>query len=274
MAVLRQFQPLYSIRGGIVLITIALANRKGGNAKTTTAHALGAALKNKGFKVLLVDLDAQANLTLTLGADVSGAHGYSLEVILKEKLLADAIQQTSSGLDVLGSCAKNASADTLMSDIIGKEYRLREALASADGYDYVIIDCPPALGVLTLNALTAADFVLLPCQTDMYSIQAIGQMILTINTVKQYLNHDLKTIGAMLVRYNPRPIVNREAQKMLESALQANNVPILKSTIRECSAIREAQTFRQDIFAYAPRSNAAKDYADAAEEIMEVINNG
>lgn len=253
--------------------TIALTNRKGGNAKTTTTHAIGAALRNRGFRVLLVDLDAQANLTLALGADVSGAHGYSLEVILKEKPLADAIQQTSSGLDVLAACAKNASADTVLSGVIDKEYRLREALADAEGYDFCLIDCPPALGLLTLNAITAADFVMIPCQTDLFSVQAVGQMLLTVNTTKHYLNPNLKTLGALLVRYNPRPIVNREAQKMLESALQAHNAPLLKSKIRECSAIREAQTFRQDIFAYAPRSNGAKDYAALTDEILEAINN-
>lgn len=255
------------------MVTIAIANRKGGNAKTTTAHSLGAYIANTGKKVLLVDLDAQANLTLTVGADTTGSTGYSLQVMLKEKPLADAVQHIGN-IDILAASAKNAGADKELAEDIAPEQRLREVLRATTAYDYVIIDCPPQLGTMTLNALTAADFVLLPCQTDLYSVQAIGQMLKTINTVIQYRNRSLKILGALLVRYNPRPLVNREAQRMLEEALKAYEVPLLRSTVRECTAIREAQTMRKDIFTYAPRSNAAKDYAAVAEEVLEAINNG
>jgi chromosome partitioning protein len=245
---------------------IAVINQKGGVGKSTTALAIGAGLRRDGAAVLFVDLDAQGNLSYTLGADI---RGYNAMGILERPETAPVeIQHTGQG-DIIASCAKLAGADKLI-DATGKEYRLKEALEPLRAsYDYIVIDTPPALGILTINALTAADGAIIPAQADVYSLQGITQLSGTVDTVRRYCNKDLVIMGVVLTRYNSRSIICRESAELIEQTAEQLRTRLYKTRIRECTAIKEAQAVRQDIFTYAPRSNAAADYKELIEEIKE-----
>lgn len=243
---------------------IAIVNRKGGVGKTATAQALGAGLTRKGYKVLYIDLDSQTNLSYGLGADLKKAS--SMDILTGEAAAKEAIQTTQQG-DIIPGAETLAGADQII-DGTGKEYRLKEAL---DGlaYDYIIIDTPAQLGTLTVNALTAADSVIIPVQAEIYSLQGIGQLNKTIEAVKKYCNPALDIRGILITRYNARAIISRDMQSNLEDAAAQLNTKLYRTPIRECVSIKEAQAQQQDIYSYAPKSNASKDYADFLEEFME-----
>ena len=243
---------------------IAIVNRKGGVGKTATAQALGAGLIRKGCSVLYIDLDSQTNLTYGLGADAAGLS--SMDVLTGEATAQEAIQHTPQG-DVIAGAEALAGADAAI-DGTGKEYRLKEALEGLQ-YDYCIIDTPAALGTLTVNALTAADSVIIPVQAEVYSLQGIGQLSKTIEAVKKYCNRNLYIRGILITRYNGRAIISRDMQANLEDAAQQLKTRLYSTPIRECVSIKEAQAQQQDIYSYAPRSNAAKDYAAFIEEFTE-----
>lgn len=243
---------------------IAVINQKGGVGKSTTAHAIGAGLTLKGHRVLYVDLDAQGNLSYTLRADTNGLTAMEL---LQGRNTQAAIQRTAQG-DIIASSPSLAGADTIIT-AVGKEYRLREALEPLGGlYDYCIIDTPPALGILTINALTACNGAIIPAQADIYSLQGISQLHTTIETVKQYCNPALTIKGIVLTRYNSRAIISREVADMIEQTAGQLQTKLYKAKIRECTAIKEAQATQQDIYSYAPRSNAAVDYTALIAEIL------
>lgn len=243
---------------------IAIVNRKGGVGKTATAQALGAGLIKKGCSVLYIDLDSQTNLTYGLGADAGRLS--SMDVLAGDATAQEAIQHTQQG-DVIAGAEALAGADAAI-DGTGKEYRLKEALEGLQ-YDYCIIDTPAALGTLTVNALTAADSVIIPVQAEVYSLQGIGQLSKTIEAVKKYCNRNLYIRGILITRYNGRAIISRDMQANLEDAAQQLKTRLYSTPIRECVSIKEAQAQQQDIYSYAPRSNAAKDYAAFIEEFTE-----
>lgn len=246
--------------------TIAIINQKGGVGKSTTALCVGAGLSLKGFKVLYIDLDAQGNLTYTLGADIKGLT--ALDILTKEATAEQTIQRTAQG-DVIAASPSLAGADTLIT-AVGKEYRLKEALEPIkEKYDYIIIDTPPALSVLTINALTACTGVIIPAQADIYSLQGISQLNNTIQTVKQYCNPSLEVMGIVLTRYSARAILSREVAEMIEQTAANLNTKLYKATVRENIAVKEAQASQQNIFEYAPKSNAAADYSALVDEIID-----
>lgn len=245
---------------------IAIINQKGGVGKSTTAHALGAGLSLKGFNVLYIDLDAQGNLTYTLGATASGLN--SLDLLSKAATAAEAIQNTGQG-DIIAASPALAGADTVIT-AVGKEYRLKEAIEPLkEKYDYIIIDTPPALGILTINALTACTGAVIPAQADIYSLQGISQLHSTIQTVKQYCNPSLKVKGIVLTRYSSRAILSREVAEMIEETAKRLDTKLYNTSIRENIAVKEAQARQQDIFTYSPKSNAAEDYKALVDEIIE-----
>lgn len=245
--------------------TIAVINQKGGVGKSTTAHAIGAGLSLKGFKVLYLDLDAQGNLSNTLAANTS--EKTVLEILQKRAKAKDTIQQSGSE-DIIASSPQLSGADTIITNT-GKEYTLREALEPLKSvYDYCIIDTPPALGILTINALTACTGAIIPTQADIYSLQGISQLHNTIETVKRYCNPALIIRGIVITRYNARTIISREVAEMIEQAAGRLDTKLYKTKIRECIAIKEAQAIQQSIFSYAPRSNAAEDYKALVTEIL------
>ena len=244
---------------------IAVINQKGGVGKSTTALAIGAGLSLKGYSVLFIDLDAQGNLSYTLGADTKG---YNAMGVLERPETAKAeIQHTPQG-DIIASSPKLAGADKLLEET-GKEYRLKEALESLQGaYDYIIVDTPPALGILTINALTACTGAIIPAQADIYSLQGIAQLNSTIETVKKYCNPSLSIMGIVLTRFNGRSIIRREVAEMRERTAEQLHTKLYTSKIRECTALVEAQATKQNIYSYAPRSNATADYKALVDEIL------
>ena len=244
---------------------IAVINQKGGVGKSTTALAIGAGLSLKGYSVLFIDLDAQGNLSYTLGADTKGYN--AMGVLERPETAKEEIQHTPQG-DIIASSPKLAGADKLLEET-GKEYRLKEALESLQGaYDYIIVDTPPALGILTINALTACTGAIIPAQADIYSLQGIGQLNSTIETVKKYCNPSLSIMGIVLTRFNGRSIIRREVAEMLERTAEQLHTKLYTSKIRECTALVEAQATKQNIYSYAPRSNATADYKALVDEIL------
>lgn len=244
---------------------VSIINQKGGVGKSTTAESLAAGLSLRGYKTLAVDLDAQGNLTYTFGADNTGAT--VLEVLTGDATAAEAIKHTQS-CDVLPANKALAGADAYIKET-GKEYRLKEALENvADQYDYIIIDTPPALGILTVNALTACQSVIIPSQADIYSIQGIEQLSETMKPVKKYCNPGLEIEGILLTRYSARSVLSREVADMLEELAAKLGTKLFKTKIRENISIKEAQICRKSIMEYSPKSNAAKDYNEWIEEVL------
>ena len=245
---------------------LAIINQKGGVGKSTTALAIGAGLSLKGYSVLFIDLDAQGNLSYTLGADTKGYN--AMGVLERPETAKEEIQHTPQG-DIIASSPKLAGADKLL-DETGKEYRLKEALESLQGaYDYIIVDTPPALGILTINALTACTGAIIPAQADIYSLQGIAQLNSTIETVKKYCNPSLSIMGIVITRFNGRSIIRREVAEMLEHTADQLHTKLYSSKIRECTALVEAQATKQNIYSYAPRSNATADYKALVDEIIK-----
>jgi len=248
-----------------MLKSYAIINQKGGVGKSTTAEALGAGLTLKGYKVLFIDLDAQGNLTYTLGANSKGYN--SLDVLTQEATAEAAIQHTDRG-DIIPSTPALAGADTAITST-GKEYRLKEALEPLKkSYDFIVIDTPPALGILTINALTACTGAVIPAQADIYSLQGISQLNQTIETVKRYCNPALMIEGIVLTRYTPRAIISREVADTIEETAAQLHTKLYKTRVRDCTAIKEAQATKQSIYNYSPKSNGAADYTALTAEII------
>lgn len=249
--------------------TIAVINQKGGVAKSTTAHALGSLLAADGARVLFADMDAQGNLSYALGSDGAGASVYD---VLTGAAQARAAIRDIGGVSVLAASPALSAADMVLTQT-GKEYRLKEALGTiSDAFDYCIIDTPPALGILTVNALTAADGVVIPSQADIFSLQGISQLGGTLDTVRRYCNPSLKVYGLLLVRYNSRAIISREVAALLKDSASSLGTRLFSAPIRECTAVKEAQASRRGLMDYAPSCNAAQDYRAFYSEIKEVLN--
>lgn len=251
-------------------LIISIASQKGGVGKSTTAQALWAGLRLKGYKVLLVDLDPQGNITYTAGADNAEYTAY--ELLTGKATAAEIIQQTQQG-DIIPA-GRGLTRLDLELNTTGKEYKLKEALEPfKKRYDYIIIDTPPALGLLTINALTASNSLIIPAQADIYSLQGIGQLHETIEAVKKYCNPSLHLQGILLTRHSQRAVLSRDMAEMIKATATQISTFVYKTVIRECIAVKEAQARKQDIFAYAPGSNASKDYLSFIGELIERSGN-
>lgn len=249
--------------------TIAIVNRRGGVGKTATAHALGAGLALRGYKVLFVDLDSQTNLTFDAGADEAGQGSY--EVLTKQAKAKDAIQHVRQA-DIIPGSPSLATIDLDLQAAKDKSTRLKDALREVSGkYDFCIIDTPPALGTLPINALTAADGAIITAQAEIHSVQGISHLWQTITAVKDTFNAGLAVYGILLTRYNARAIVSKEMTESLEVMAAALHTKVFATPIRECTAVKEAQACSLDIFTYAPKSNAAKDYAAFIDELLQAF---
>ncbi len=251
---------------------LTVTNQKGGIGKSTTAHALGAGFSLKGFNVLLIDLDPQSNLTIATGADRTGAGSY--EILTGAATLKEVIKPVKDNLDIVtGSNRLSRISQELTRT--GKEYKLKEALEGIRGwYDVVIIDTPPALGELTVNALTAAGRVVIPAQAELFSLEAIKELADTISVINKYTNPGLKVEGVVLTRYQPRSILAQEMTEMIEGLTEILKTRLFNARIREAVAIKEAQAMRQDIFTYAPHSKVARDYMELLNELAQPLKKG
>ena len=171
--------------------------------------------------------------------------------------------------DIIPASKALAGADAFIADT-GKEYRLKEAIEPIKPlYDYIIIDTPPALGILTINALTAANSVIIPAQADIYSLQGIEQLNETIKPVKKYCNPDLAIEGILLTRYNARSILSREVAELAEQLAAKLNTKLFTARIREAIAVKEAQISQQSLYSYSPKGNATIDYLQFIDELLK-----
>lgn len=249
---------------------IAVTNQKGGVGKSTTALSLAFGLYNRGYKVLMLDTDPQSNTSFTMGIDLLNA--LTLYDVLKgEKIVQEVIFPVKMGLDIIPGNLSLALADIEITRP-GREFVLKEMLESIkENYDYCVIDTPPSLGILTMNALTACESVVIPVQADVYSLQGTSQLSQTIQTVKRYCNPGLSIAGILITRYNGRAVLSKDITVMLEDIAQTLNTKVFETKIRECISIKEAQAQQTDIFEYAPKSNAAKDYNKLIDEILNEV---
>lgn len=245
---------------------ITIANQKGGVGKTTTALELGEALQEKGFKVLFIDADKQCNLTATLKAQATNSGTYS---ILANKEPARDVIQEIEGHSVIAASKALANIDMLLADATGREYRLKESLEGIRGmFDFIIIDTPPSLSSTTVNALTATDYLIITNNADIYSLTGTADLYSVVQTVKKYTNKALTIGGILLTRYNGRSTISKDIKDMLEDTAKQYGTKVYSTVIRECVAIRESQTLKENLLEYAPKSNAAADYRALAEEII------
>jgi chromosome partitioning protein len=247
---------------------IAITNQKGGVAKTTTAHALSAALSIEGYFVLSVDLDPQANLTYAMNP-IKVNSASALDVLTERVTVSYAVQKLIEGEgDIISATSELAATEKILKDT-GREFKLREALETVAGeYDFIIIDTPPSLGILTVNALTAAERVIIPAQADDFSLQGITELYNTISVIRRYTNPRLEIDGILLTRYNPRSVISRDMAEAMRDAAEKIESKLYKTYIRECTALKEAQAVQRDIFTYAPKSNAAEDYMAFINEVL------
>lgn len=242
-----------------------ITNQKGGVGKTTTAHALTTGLKRWGRRVLAIDVDPQGNLSYTMSANTLGSGLY--EAMRGEATVAEVIQSTDQG-DILPSTLLLAAADMEFT-ATGREWILDKLLEPVKHqYDHIIIDSPPTLGILTVNALTASTDVVIPVGADIYSLQGLYQLHSTIEKVRQFCNPDLKIAGLLLTRYNSRSVISRDIKEGIEEKATSLSTSLYDVSIREGVAIREAQTHQMSLFEYAQRSNPAQDYDNFVSEYL------
>ncbi len=241
---------------------VSFLNHKGGVGKTTSAINLGAGMVELGKKVLLVDLDPQANLTLALGI---GRQPKSIYESLRGEAELTPVTYKEN-LDLITSTLDLSSAEMELMNEAGREYILRELFEPLqEEYDYIIIDCPPSLGLLSLNALTCSQYVIVPLQTEFLALQGLAKIKQVIDKVRFRLNKGLQIGGVIATMYDKRRILNREVVETIEKYF---GELVFNVKIRENVSLAEAPAQSKDIFAYAKRSNGAKDYLALAEEFI------
>ena len=248
---------------------IALANQKGGVGKTTCAINLGGALVELGKRVLCIDLDPQANLSVGLGIDLNTVEQSMADVLINADISMDSIIRPSrtDRLDVAPTTIELSAAEVELFSAIGREMALRDKLTPEilDRYDYVLIDCPPTLGLLTVNALVASDGIIIPVQTQYYALKGVAALLRIIKTVQARLNPNLRILGLLPTFYDGRTILARD---MLQSLKDIGEHQVFNTVIRQSVKVGEAPTAGVPITVYEPRSDAAKAFLDLAQEVV------
>jgi chromosome partitioning protein len=242
---------------------IAICNQKGGVGKTSVAINLGVALAGLNKKVLLIDLDSQANLTYAFG--IKNPESSLVEILLSRKTESEVMIE-KEGLKIISSSQALADYEATLVNKIGREQTLKDKLSGITGFDYVLIDCPPALSLLTVNALNYAQEVLIPVQLEIFSLQGLTQLQNTIQEVKEVLNKELKVRGIIPIMYDARRSLSRE---VLEAITKTTTERVYKTVIRECVRICEAPSFGKSVISYAPESTGAIDFINLAKEFIK-----
>lgn len=254
---------------------IAIANQKGGVGKTTTAVNLSACLAYKGKSVVVIDVDPQGNTTSGLGIDKQNIRKSIYEVIINDESVEDALMPTmTENLYICPSNIQLVGAEVELVSVISRETRLKVALQDIrDKYDFIIIDCPPSLGLLTLNALTAADTILVPIQCEYYALEGLSQLMNTIKLVQRHLNPALDVEGVVLTMFDAR--TNLSIQ-VVEDVKKYFRNKVYRTIIPRNVRLSEAPSFGLPIILYDPKSKGAECYLDLAQEVIdysEEVNN-
>ena len=247
---------------------ISVANQKGGVGKTTTTINLSTMLAKKGKKVLLIDADPQGNATSGVGAE-KDVEFSTYDILVGDTEMADAVEKTViKNLLVCPSNINLAGAEVELVSMMSREQRLKEKLENIkEHFDYILIDCPPSLGLITLNAFTASDSVLIPVQCEYYALEGLGQLLNTINLVKKHLNKNIEIEGALLTMYDARTNLSNQVVKEVKKYF---NDKVYKTVIPRNVRLSEAPSYGMPITEYDPRSKGAKMYEKFTKEFLKI----
>jgi chromosome partitioning protein len=257
--------------GDALTKVISIANQKGGVGKTTCSINLGGALAERGYRVLCVDMDPQANMTVGLGVSLSDVRHSMADVLSEDRVSLDEIvrETETPGLWIVPATLELASTEVELFTAIGREMVLRDAFEGwvERQFDVVIIDCPPTLGLLTINSLVASSRVIIPVQTQYYAIKGLTALIKVINTIKLKLNHDLEVLGLLPTFYDGRTVLARE---MLENLRELGDHRVFNTMIKNTVKLGEAPLTGKPVTEYATNSAAARAFRDLAQEVIEL----
>lgn len=257
--------------------TIAFMNQKGGVGKTTTTVNLGAALAELGKKVCLIDLDPQAHLTINYGVEPSPDIVSLYHVLVEERPFLEAVHKIDDNIALVPSSIDLAAAEIELVSVLGREKLLKERIEAAEhDFDFILLDCPPSLGLLTINALAVATEVIIPMQPHFLSLQGVGKLLETVALVNRRMNPRLKVSGIVLTMFDSQTKLSNEVVSDLNSFIeqaQGQNMPwstarIFDSKIRRNIKLAESPSFGQTILKYEPASNGAHDYRALAKEVL------
>ncbi len=243
---------------------IAMTNQKGGVGKTTSTVNLGAGLSKLKKKVLLIDLDPQAHLTHSMGAKGDEIKKTVYDLLRNEAKVEDALIE-KNGIHLIPSTRAMAGAEFELAGIAGRELLLKESLGNLTGYDYILLDCPPSLGILTLNALTTANKIYIPVQTEYLALQGMSQLLDVVEIVRKRLNKKITISGIIATRFTKRKVLNQDAINNLQ---QHFGDLLFNTFIRENIALAEAPSAGKTIFDYKAESHGAEDYLALSKEVL------
>lgn len=247
--------------------TISFANQKGGVAKTTTVFNVGCGAAMSGLKVLLIDCDAQGSLTLATGIDPGGLPPEKtlFGVLTSSTDVTSAILNIENNIDIIPSNFYLCTADLTLAGVMYRELLLKKAIEGLE-YDLILIDCPPALNLVTLNAFAASDCVYIPVEPEIYGIKGTSMLLDTIERVKQGINTSIDVSGVIITRYNKRLNITKECERIL---IEKFGEKVCNTRIRVNSKIKETVVFNKSIFTHSPKSMGAVDYNNLVSEILE-----
>ena len=247
---------------------VSIANQKGGVGKTTTAINLSTILAKKGKRVLLIDADPQGNASSGVGIDRDEIELSTYDVLINDNEIEEVVKKTNvKNLYLCPSNINLAGAEVELVSVMSREHRLKEKLdVVKDNYDFIIIDCPPSLGLITLNAFTASDSVLIPVQCEYYALEGLGQLLNTIALVKKHLNKDIEIEGALLTMYDIRTNLSNQVVKEVKRYF---NDKVYKNVIPRNVKLSEAPSYGMPISIYDPRSKGAKSYEKFVREFLK-----